>query len=290
MPEVLLRDELLSRLGTRVALDRALAEGEWKRVLRGTYARGAEPDGTALRAAAVLRQLPPASWVADRCLLWLLGVDVLPPGPPRLEVVVPRGAVVPRREGVRAREAAVPPHDRYLLQPSGVRCLRTERAVADLLRLLPRREAVVVADAVQHAGLATAEELRAELQRHAGLRGVRLAQERLALADPLAESPPESRLRLALLDAGLEPVCQHDVVDPSGRWLARVDLAFPAHRVAVEYDGRAVHEREDVFARDRQRQNALVRAGWVVLRYTAADLRHLHRVVAEVEACLRRAA
>jgi very-short-patch-repair endonuclease len=228
--------------------------------------------------------------VADRCLLWLLGVDVLPPGPPRLEVVVPRLAVVPRRDGVRAREADVPPEDRWVLPPSGVRGLRPARAVADLLRLLPRAEAVVVADAVQHAGLVDGDHLRDELTAHAGLRGVRRAATALRLSDPLAESPPESRLRLLLVDAGLRPVSQHDVVGPDGRWLARVDLAFPAARVAVEYDGRAVHEREDVFARDRQRQNALVRAGWVVLRYTAGDLRRGSLVVAEVRACLERAA
>lgn len=289
MAEVLLREELQTRLGTRVAMDRALRDGAWRRVLRGTYVPGSVPDSLALRAAAALRLLPAQSWVADRCLLWLQGVDVLPPGPPRLEVVVLRGAVVPRRAGIRAREAAVPPRDRFQLPPSGVRCLRVERAVADLLRLLPRAEAVVVADAVQHAGLLTREGLAAELAEHRRLRGVRLAMDRLSLSNPLAESPPESRLRLALVDAGLRPVCQYDVVD-AGRWLARVDLAFPAAKLAIEYDGRAVHERSEVFRRDRQRQNALVRAGWTVLRYTAADLARPDGVVAEVGACLRRAA
>lgn len=105
------------------------------------------------------------------------------------------------------------------------------------------------------------------------MRGVRQAYRALDLSSPLAESPPESRLRLQLVLAGLEPIPQYAVYDAGGRFLARVDLAFPAAKVAVEYDGRTVHEREDVFARDRQRQNLLVRAGWVVLRYSAADLR-----------------
>ena len=290
MPEVLLRSELLTSVGSRAALDEALERGAWRRVLRGTYARANETDGLELRCAAAQRLLPPLSWVADRCLLWLLGVDVLPPGPPRLEVVVPRLAVVPRRGGVLARQADVPLADRWLLRPSGLRCLRPARAAADLLRLLPRAEAVVVADAVQRAGLVDAQDLRTELAAHAGLRGVRRAGAALSLSDPLVESPPESRLRLVLVDAGLRPVCQHDVVGPDGRWLARVDLAFPVARVAVEYHGRAVHEREDVFTRDRQRQNALVRAGWTVLRYTAADLRQPSLIVAELRACLERAA
>ena len=68
------------------------------------------------------------------------------------------------------------------------------------------------------------------------------------------------------------PVPQHEV-RVAGRFVARVDLAFLAARIALEYDGRAVHERTDVFARDRRRQNELVQAGWTVLRFTAEDLR-----------------
>ena len=159
-----------------------------------------------------------------------------------------------------------------LLKPYDLRCLRPTRAAADLLRRLPLAEAVVVADAVQHAQLCGAGDLRDELVHHAGLRGVRQAHRVLDLSDGRAESPPESRLRLALVLAGLHPVPQHEVRE-AGRFVARVDLAFPDLRIAIEYDGREVHERQDVFHRDRRRQNDLVRAGWTVLRFTAADLR-----------------
>ena len=272
MDEVLLRSELMARLGTRHALDAALAAGSWRRVLRGTYAPGDALLSLDLRCRAAQRLLPEQARVADRCLLWLLGVDVLPPGPPLLEVVVPRGAVVPKRQHVLARVAEVPARDRAIVSRYGLRCLRPGRAAADLLRRLPLPEAVVVADAVQHARLCTVGELQDELVHHAGLRGVRRAHRALELSDARAESPPESRLRLLLVLAGLRPVPQYEV-HHQGRFVARVDLAFPELRIAIEYDGREVHERMDVFARDRQRQNDLVRAGWTVLRFTAADLR-----------------
>jgi very-short-patch-repair endonuclease len=288
--EVLLRDELLTRLGSRRALSRALSEGGYRRVLRGTYVRRDTPDDLAVRVQAAHRLLPSECWVADRCLLWLLGVDVLPPGPPRLEVVVPRGAVVPRRHGLRAREAAVPQRDRHELHPYEVPSLRPVRAVADLLRLLPHVEAVVVADAVRRARLVTAEELTTELAAHTRLRGVRRAAEALRRSDGLAESPPETRLRLMLQDAGLGPVAQHEVRDSRGLLVARVDLALVEARIAIEYDGRVVHERDDAFVRDRRRQNALVRAGWTVLRFTADDLHRPSSVVAAVRACLAAAA
>jgi very-short-patch-repair endonuclease len=291
MTEVLLRDELVELLGGRRAFARALESGAWQRVLRGTYARGPSGRGLHLRAAAAARLLPPHAVVADRCLLWLLGIDVLPPGPPVLEVVVPRGAVLPRHQDVRARIALVPAGDVARLGPHGLRCLRPARAVADLVRLLPMVEAVVVADAAWRGGVCDADALRDELVTHEGLRGVVQARRVLALADPRAESPPETRLRLALCSAGLAPVPQFVVLDAHGRFLARVDLAIPELRLALEHDGRAVHEQADVFTADRRRQNALVAAGWTVLRFTAADLRSgAAPAVAQVLAVVRAAA
>jgi len=43
-------------------------------------------------------------------------------------------------------------------------------------------------------------------------------------------------------------------------------------RIVLEVDGMAWHSSADRFQRDRSRQNALVNAGWLVLRFTWADL------------------
>jgi very-short-patch-repair endonuclease len=64
-----------------------------------------------------------------------------------------------------------------------------------------------------------------------------------------------------------------------------VDLAFPEHRVAIEYDG-AWHGEAGQLARDRRRLNALVQAGWRVLHLTAADLRDPAALVAAVRCLL----
>lgn len=288
--DLVTREELLAQLGSRHALDAALAGGRWQRVLRGTYVPGGTELTMAVRAQAARRLLPENALLADRCLLAFLGVDVLPPGSPTLEVVLPRGAVVPQRHGVHARLAMVRDVDRWTLTPSALPSLRPARAVADLLRLLPLVDAVAVADATIRAELVHLDALLTELAGHAGWRGVRAAHRALGLSDPRAESPPESRLRVLLTLAGLPPEPQYVVRDRAGRFLARVDLAFPTRRLAIEYDGRVVHDRADVFTRDRQRQNALVRAGWVVLRFTAADLRNPAFIVAQVRAVLAAAA
>jgi very-short-patch-repair endonuclease len=59
--------------------------------------------------------------------------------------------------------------------------------------------------------------------------------------------------------------------------------------VAVEVDGWAWHQRADRFQEDRRKQNALVRAGWVPLRFTWHDLtRQPTAVLAAIRAALSR--
>jgi len=282
------REQLLRELGSDAALRVAVAAGPWQRVVRGAYVLEGDPDDLQVRALAAQLVLPGHVVVAGCSALWLCGVDVLPPYAMGLEVLVPRGAVVPRRNGLEAREGLLRPGD--VGRVGQVRTLSPQRAALDLLRRLPLAEAVPVADAVQHAGLRTRAELEAELRRHARLRGVRGAARAIELSDGRAESLPESRLRVELVLAGLVPVPQHEVRLPSGGLVARVDLAFPEHRLALEYDGREVHGGRDAFVADRQRQNALVAQGWTVLRFTAVDLRQVPALVALVRAALAAAA
>jgi very-short-patch-repair endonuclease len=102
--------------------------------------------------------------------------------------------------------------------------------------------------------------------------------------DARAESAPESRVRVALALAGLEPVPQHEVrVD--GRFIARVDLAWPEARLALEYEG-AYHFEGIQIVRDDARFERLIAAGWRVIRLSAADLRDLDGVVARVREAL----
>jgi very-short-patch-repair endonuclease len=72
---------------------------------------------------------------------------------------------------------------------------------------------------------------------------------------------------------------------PFGPYL--IDVAFPEAMVAVEIDGWAWHVDQDRFANDRRKGNALVRAGWVVLRFTWHDLtKRPGYVMAEIRTAL----
>ncbi|WP_091537431.1 endonuclease domain-containing protein [Modestobacter sp. DSM 44400] len=69
--------------------------------------------------------------------------------------------------------------------------------------------------------------------------------------------------------------------------MARVDFAWPEHRLAVAYDG-LWHGEPGQFAADRERLNRLLAAGWRVLFVTAADLRTPDRLIARIAAELTR--
>lgn len=74
-----------------------------------------------------------------------------------------------------------------------------------------------------------------------------------------------------LRPAGLpEPLRQHPIALPGG--LVRVDLAWPEVLLAVEFDGAAFHAGRDDWQRDLRRDAALAALGWVVLRFSYADV------------------
>jgi hypothetical protein len=66
----------------------------------------------------------------------------------------------------------------------------------------------------------------------------------LAFARPGADSPGESRSRLAIHRAGLpDPVLQHEVRAPDGRVLGQVDFWWEEFDTAGEFDGRVKYGR-----------------------------------------------
>ena len=113
-------------------------------------------------------------------------------------------------------------------------------------------------------------------------RGVAAARALVAAAADGAASEAERLLGRALMAAGIIGFRRNARV---GRYV--VDLAFPGCRLAVEVHGWAWHIDPDRFQRDRARQNALVLAGWTVLRFTWSDVTERpDRVVAQIRRAL----
>jgi very-short-patch-repair endonuclease len=57
-----------------------------------------------------------------------------------------------------------------------------------------------------------------------------------------------------------------------GKLIARVDLAFPQFKIAIEIDGWSSRRTKAELARSTRRRNALTALGWIVLHFTWLDI------------------
>ncbi len=70
-----------------------------------------------------------------------------------------------------------------------------------------------------------------------------------------------------------------------------IDVAVPADKLAIETDGWAFHHDQEVFQKDRVKQNEIALMGWQVLRFTWLDLtEYPQRVIAEIRLAIRSSA
>ena len=114
------------------------------------------------------------------------------------------------------------------------------RTVADCLRHLRPEDAVAMADAALHRGLLSPEALTAVVRRQRSWPLAAAARSALDLIDGRRESPLESRSAVVMQRHGLTaPVCQAEVRDQRGAFVARVDFAWPDVAVVGEADGRS---------------------------------------------------
>jgi hypothetical protein len=153
---------------------------------------------------------------------------------------------------------------------NGVLVTTKLRTAFDLGRRLNRYHALAALDALLRAGVRH-EDLVAGVARFRGERGVVQLRHLAPLADPRAESPPESVLRLHWLEASGMPAPEPQVwVHDEGYPRFRVDVGNAKLRYGAEYDGRAFHEDEEA---DTERRAWLDEAGgWVIDVFADADI------------------
>ena len=243
------------------------------------------PDSPLLRIASVARRLPAGGAFSGLTAAWLHGLDVDPCNP--IEVTIPEGCGVSARVGMtvlRERLAAGEVVERH-----GWPVTAPVRTVTDLGRRLSLVEAVVVADLALHAGLVNLQSLGEFVSVHPGIRGIAQLRKVVDLAEPAAESPMETRLRLVLVLGGLpRPEAQVPLHDAKGRFLGRPDLLYRKERLILEYDG-GIHR--DQLVDDNRRQNKLLAEGYSMRRFTGSDVYNTPQlVVLQVKVALEAAA
>jgi predicted transcriptional regulator of viral defense system len=270
------------RVGYRVEDIRAeLGSRRWSRLRKGVY------TSTDRLAAADTRE----RHLMD-CVAVLLSLGA---GPVLSHASAARlyGLVVPRRLSSEVRVTAVDQWRRgrgYRVAHAGMTADEMEhwlefdatsvpRTLVDCAREWSLTDGVVAIDAAMNDNKTTrADLLRAVL---AGTHRVGIAQaaRALDLSDGRAESPLETRGRLAMLAAGLpRPELQVEIHDAAGL-IGRVDAWYDDAAVAIEFDGRVKYTDPrhasspgTVLWKEKRREDRLRAAGARLVRVVNEDL------------------
>ena len=297
---VFLRREVLSAGYTDRIIRHQLRAGEWVRVRHGAFAVASVWQGLSAKeqhaqlVRAVVRQAH-----ADVVASHTSAATIL--GAPDFGVDLDIVHVTRRDQRAGRTVAGVRQHRGLLLDADvvvhdGIVCTSGTRTAIDVTTVLDAEPALGVVCSLLHAGHTTPESIDAryeQMQRHPGTLKARLV---LGLASPLVESIGEARTLYLLWRHHLPmPMLQHVITDERGRELARLDFAWPEHKVYLEFDGKVKYTDllqpgetiTDVVLREKRREEMIhERTGWRCIRITWADLEHPERTVARIRAAL----
>jgi hypothetical protein len=254
-------------------IDHRLASGRWSLVHVGVYRIGAAPATTAQRRLAAVLAIDALAVVSHRAAADLHGLWL---SIPTIVEVTTTDGLSPELEGVTVHRMA-DLHERWITKVDGIPCTTVARTLVDLGLVMPHKHVDQCLDRALGRGIVSVASVKTALDAVArqGRRGVgvmrRILEPHLA-CEPVA-GVFEARMARLLSAQGLPPaVPEYEVWTAGGEFVARVDFAYPDLRLAIEVDGFAAHSSVDAFRRDRTRQNALVAAGWTVLRFTWTEV------------------
>ncbi len=251
--------EQLHALGlSKGAIDKAVASGRLHREHRGVYVLGYPGAGGRLgRWTGAVLACGDGAVLSGRsaATLWRIRDGE----GPRVDVTVP-GTAGRRRPGIAIHRAALPPQERT--EHRGVPVVSVARLLVELSRIVDGDELQRAIREAQYQRLFVRDEVEAALRRRPSRRLAVLLEDLTPVDSPLGEA----FLRIVRRHALPRPAGQAQV---EGR---RVDFVWQAQRVVVELDGGRAHRTDDAFQRDRSNTNALQLAGYVVLRFTWADV------------------
>ena len=252
----------------------------FRRLFDDVYVAADVPVDLALRSRAAHLLVDGRGVLAGYSAAEILGASCGPADAPA-EVALPGGCLL-RQPGLRVHRGILDPDE--VTTVAGIGVTTRARTAYDLARVPSLVEAVVAVDALATAdagapgGAFLPPDVLRLRNRHLGARNSRRLPEVVALADPLAESPMETRTRLALVLHGLPaPVSQFEVRGAGHRHY--LDLAYPRYRIGVEYDG-GEHLTPDRARADLERQHRLSTLGWTLVRPRAALVLQRPRLVA----------
>jgi very-short-patch-repair endonuclease len=260
------RHQLLDRQIASSTLDRWLAGERLGRTpTDGVYrVRGAPETGLQPAWYAVLSAGSPLSFLSGA---WLWDVPLHEDGLVHITRFDRRRLDWP--PGVRVHRVGLDPS--AVTRRHGLLVTTRSETVLDCLGWLSLGRAGTLADRAVQEEWVTPADVGRRLTEQGGRWGNRQLRQLLPRMRDGAHAESERRMAQLLRGAGVTGWVVHLPFLSAGRRF-ELDFAFPAQRIAIEIDGYRYHSESDRFQRDRTKQNALVAAGWRVLRFTWADI------------------
>lgn len=254
-----------------------LASGAWVELRRGAYAERqvaafcrADPLRWHCLITAAALAVRPTAVASQRSAAALHALDLLRPLPGRPTVTErPRpGYGGTRRRDLRVMTASLPPD--HVTDVFGLPATTAPRTTVDLLRKLPFRQGVVLADSALRNGATTSQLL--DVHREcAGWPGSVQARAAIGFADGRSESALESVGRVVMWEQQLpRPELQQWVGESSAEF--RVDYLFTSERTVGEADGAVKYRRRKDLVSEKRREDRLRDLGFEVVRFDDADV------------------
>ncbi len=254
------------------AIRRRVLSGRLETVQNGIFRMPGYPKTWDQRLMAALLIAGGGSAISFDAAAMIWQIDAIRTDRPHVTVV--HAQKIKNGEMIVHRTRLIAPGD--VVHRGPLRVTSPWRTIFDLAGVLSRDALEDALDDAIRRRIVTVTGLakRFDLRGRRGVRGV--ARLSSLLADRTGSRPKAStlqnRFRRGLMRAGLPiPEEELDIYDNTGRWIARVDFAYRALRLAIEIDG-SHHETRKQREADLIRQNKLVRAGWRPLRFTKHDV------------------
>ncbi len=183
----------------------------------------------------------------------------------------------------RARHPQVEVHETKALGPldiglvEGLPATTPERTLFDMGAVCRPTVVLMGFDKARKNGLVTYASVDTTLRRLArpGRPGVRALRWALSVRDP-RQAPSESEMETLMLEVlrrhGLPaPIPQYEI-RKQGRFIARVDAAYPEARIAIEYQSYQEHVGPEPLVSDNRRRSRLRALRWEMLGVTYPEL------------------
>lgn len=259
---------------TRAEIRTLLARGDWTRVFQGVFRESSTPIAPPLSVEAA--RLSMGATEVAACYETAAALHTFPVVDDPATHVVTADARMTRRSGLVVHRDAFEATD--LCRIDGSLATNAARTAIDLARTSDRLDAIATLDLAWRRNVLTRgrqganiDELKAELDRQAGRRGIRQATELLGLANWKAESPMESRTRLQCIDGGL-PHPEPQVILWQNGIERRIDLGWPEWKIGLEYESGLWHTGGQAASRDNPRHNWLMDEGWLMFYAVAPQV------------------